>query len=271
MPGTGGLPENPRDLIVVPFNDFEAINSVVQAYRTDLAAIVLEPIAMNIGCVAPDPGFIESLREQCDKNDILLIFDEVLTGFRVGLGGAAERFGVQPDLACFGKAFGCGAPLGALAGSSAVMEAVEPPGVVPISGTNTGRRLTMIWANAAMEELEQPGTYERLFELNELLSEGFRRTFRDAGVPAYIEGYGGRVGVHIGHDKRPRNMAQICEKWNRDLHYALYKDLAANGSLFGFLLPLRLCPEPVTVTLVHSKDDIEEAMSQLRAALARVS
>lgn len=270
MPGSGGLPESPSDLLVIPFNDTAALDAVFAAYGSEIAAVICEPIAMNIGCVAPDQGFLARLRERCDQNASLLIFDEILTGFRVALGGAAELFGIQPDLACFGKAFGCGAPLGAVGGSAAVMGAVEPPGTVAISGTNTGRRLTMAWANASLDELEQPGTYDRLAALNAYFVEALTRTFEDAGVPAYVEGYGGRVGVHIGSDVRPRTMAQVYESWDQDLHYAIYRHLATHSSLYGFLLPLRLCPEPVTLSLVHTEDDIDAAMDELRRAVNEV-
>lgn len=270
VPATAGLLSDPESrLLVVPFNDIEAIQNTFTYYGHEIAAVILEPIALNIGCIAPDPFFLEALREITEKNGSLLIFDEILTGFRVAHGGAQELFGVVPDLACYGKAFGCGAPLAALAGRSEFMDAVQPPGDVAISGTNTGRRFAMIWALAALKVLGEPDFYSKLNGVSEHLEQGLRETFARHQIPVYVEGYGGRIGVVIGASERPRTMGQISDVWLRELQVTLFKDLSSRHNLYGFLLPLTLGPEPLTISAAHTFDDVDEALAALDDSLAR--
>ncbi|HMG05213.1 MAG TPA: aminotransferase class III-fold pyridoxal phosphate-dependent enzyme, partial [Chthoniobacterales bacterium] len=235
-----------------------------------IAAVILEPIALNIGCIAPDPGFLATLRQICDTFGSILIYDEVLTGFRVARGGASELFGIPADLICLGKALGCGMPVAALAGKRAYMEVLTPKGEVQMAGTNTGRNMTVRGTLAALRVLGAPGFYQRLGELNDRTVNGCRSLFEAYGVPAYVEGYGGRIGVFLGLESRPRNFRDVVLGWNREFHIACYRDAYYRKRLFGFLLPLGICPEPITLSIAHNEEVIDETLTRLEDILRNV-
>jgi glutamate-1-semialdehyde 2,1-aminomutase len=260
--GSAGAPEAIDDfVVVVPFNDLDALESAIAAHGPELAAVLLEPIALNMGCVRPDPGYLQRLREVTRDAGILLIFDEVLTGFRVALGGAQELYGVQPDLACFSEAFGAGMPIAALTGRAEVMELLGPPGPVPMSGTNSARALSVVGALASLRELRTPGFHVRLGELNDRLVHGLRRATADAGVPAFVDGCGGRIGLYFGLDRAPRNLRDIAGAWNVEYHTRVYRRLVSEEALYGFN-PLGNAPDALNVTIAHSEKDLDETIDR---------
>ena len=270
--GSAGLPdEDLKELIIVlPFNDVDALQATFEKQGAEIAAIILEPIALNIGCIAPDEGFLQTLREICDANGSLLIYDEVLTGFRVARGGAGELFGVAADLVCLGKALGCGMPVAALAGKREYMEVLTPKGEVQMAGTNTGRHMTVLGTLAAVRTMGQPGFYEHLRSLNDRAVHGCRMLFERYGVPAYVEGYGGRIGVFLGPDTRPRDFREVVRTWNRKFHVACYREAYHRKGLFGFLLPLGVCPEPITLSAAHTFELIDETLNRLEHILKTI-
>jgi len=272
VPGSQGLPDAALAplVIVLPFNDVDALQAAFERDGAEIAAVILEPIALNIGCIAPDPGFLATLRQICDRFGALLIYDEVLTGFRVARGGASELFGVSADLICLGKALGCGMPVAALAGKRAYMEVLTPKGKVQMAGTNTGRNITVRGTLAALRVLGEPGFYRRLGELNDRTVNGCRDLFERYGVPAYVEGYGGRIGIFLGLETRPRNFREIVSGWNQEFHIACYRDAYYRKGLFGFLLPLGICPEPVTLSIAHNEEIIDETLTRLEDILRNV-
>jgi glutamate-1-semialdehyde 2,1-aminomutase len=268
LAGTPGLPEEIGELVLpLPWNNRELIDRAFAVHGADIAAVILEPVCLNIGCVAPDPGLLRHLRSITADHRALLIFDEVLTGFRVALGGAQERFGVVPDLACYGKAFGCGMPIAGVAGKADYMSVVAPLGDLQISGTNTGRYLSVVGALAALREVRRPGFYDHIDQLNDKLVSGIAGVLAGHGVPAYVEGYGGRVGVHIGSTARPRTMADVAQSYNKDYAVRLFRLLSEKYDLYGFLLPLAYCPEPVTISACHTVELVDEAINRLDDAL----
>lgn len=268
--GSAGMPESLGELcLVLPWNSPEALERAVALHRGELAAVILEPIAFNMGCVAPDPGFLEFVRELTAREGIVLIFDEVLTGFRLAPGGAAEYLGVTPDLACYGKALGCGMPIAAVAGRRDLMATISPLGGVEVSGTNTGRILTVAGAIAALREIARPETHARLAALQDLLVRGLRTVLDRHGVPAYVEGHGGRIAVYLGLTERPRDLRAIVAGWDRAYHLECYKAARERG-LYGFLNPLPYSPEAITLSTAHSRQDIEETLNVLDTVLARL-
>jgi len=272
MAGSEGLPdETLKELIyVLPFNDVNALENVFKHHGHEIAGVILEPISLNIGCIRPDDNFLKTLRDICDMHGALLIFDEVLTGFRVALGGAGELFGVNPDLVCLGKALGCGAPVAALAGKSDYMNLLKPSGNVEMAGTNTGRQMTVASALAAIRELKKPGFYEKLRNLNKMTIEGCIQLFERYKIPAYVEGFGGRIGIHIGTESRPRNFREVVNTWNQSFHLACYRKAFYEKGLFGFLLPLTICPEPITLSIAHTDNDINETLNRFEDILQNI-
>jgi glutamate-1-semialdehyde 2,1-aminomutase len=266
--GSRGLPEDAlKDLIVVvPFNDVSAVERAFELNRGELAAVIAEPVSLNIGCVYPQPGFLEFLREKCDAEGSLLIFDEILTNFRLGPSGAQGAFGVTPDLTCLGKALGCGFPVAALCGLSSHMDVLSPVGGVEMAGTNTGRRLSILGALHAIEAMVAQEAWRQVQVLQDIFVDGAREIFARHGVPAHVQGAGGRIGVHIGLDRQPENFRDIARAWNRDYHVKCYM-ACVDADLFGFLLPLGPCPEPVTLSTAHTAADIHETLNRLESIL----
>ena len=191
LPGTAGVPEEAvANTLVVPYN-------IVPEIGNDVAAVIVEPIAANMGVVAPAPGFLEGLRAACDKAGALLIFDEVITGFRIGMGGAQAKYDVRPDITCFGKVIGGGLPIGAIGGSRAVMENLSPLGKVFHAGTLAGNPLATAAGLAALNELTQD-VYMELGARARQLATLLRDACTSAGIVAQFPVVGTLVGAYFG-------------------------------------------------------------------------
>jgi len=187
IPGSPGVPEGTvADTLVAPFNDVAAVEAVVAAHGKDLAAVIVEPVCGNMGTVAPKPGYLETLREITRRNGTVLIFDEVMTGFRVALGGAQQRYGIRPDMTCLGKIVGGGLPAAAYGGRADIMATVAPEGPVYQAGTLSGNPLAMAAGIAILDLLARPGTYETLEARSARLEDGLRRAAREAGATVTI-------------------------------------------------------------------------------------
>ncbi|GGK90846.1 aspartate aminotransferase family protein [Mangrovihabitans endophyticus] len=266
--GSAGVPDVVADLtLVVPYNDLSALESAFRAHRGDIAAVIMEPIAMNMGCIAPAPGYLAGVRQICAQDGAVLIFDEVLTGFRVGLGGAQAKYGVTPDLACFSKAFGCGLPIAALAGRADLMALLGPPGPVPMSGTNSARLLVVAGALAAMRELAQPGFYDGLEKRGQQMAQGLATVAADAGIAASAVSFGGRTSIFFGCPEPPANLRDVASGWDADFHTRVYRELMTSQHVYGFI-PLPNAPDPINVTAAHSEADIEEALDKFATAVS---
>jgi len=186
---TLGLPDSPgvprgavQDTLVAPYNDLKAVSALFDANPGQVAAIIVEPVAGNMGVVLPEPGFLPGLRQLCTQHDALLIFDEVMTGFRVALGGAQEKYGVLPDLTCLGKVIGGGLPVGAYAGPRALMSHVAPAGPMYQAGTLSGNPLAMTAGIATLDALTAPGVFDDLVAATERLCAGQADLAAAAGV-----------------------------------------------------------------------------------------
>lgn len=195
LPGSAGVtPGTVADTIVVPYNDLAALDAVLAEHGADVAAILVEPIAANMGLVPPVEGYLAGLRERCSRAGALLVCDEVITGFRVGVGGAQQRYGITPDLSIFGKVVGGGLPLAAVGGPAALMDELAPLGPVYQAGTLSGNPLATAAGLAALAHLDA-GAYDTLEETAARLADGLRATFAEAGVPAQVTRAFTLVGV----------------------------------------------------------------------------
>jgi glutamate-1-semialdehyde 2,1-aminomutase (EC 5.4.3.8) len=192
IPSTPGVTEGAaHDTIVLPYNDLDAVADVLEQRGEEVAAIIVEPVAGNMGVVLPRDGFLQGLRALCDTYGVVLIFDEVITGFRVALGGAQERFGVTPDLTTLGKIIGGGFPVGAFGGKREIMERLAPVGPVYQAGTLSGNPIAMVAGLALIEELSKPGVYDELERKGARLEAGLRSAVETAGIDAHLT----RVGA----------------------------------------------------------------------------
>jgi glutamate-1-semialdehyde 2,1-aminomutase len=258
IPGSPGVPPGTvADTLVAPYNDVAAVEQVFAAHGADLAAVIVEPVAGNMGLVAPAAGYLEALREITRRHGALLIFDEVMTGFRLSYGGAQKLYGVMPDLTCLGKVIGGGLPVGAYGGRLDVMDKVAPLGPVYQAGTLSGNPLAMAAGCAALDALALPGTYERLEALSARLHEGLLEVAAEAGVAVTVNRVGSMITVFF------------CPGPVVDYATAKASDTAAFGRFFHAMLErgVYLPPaqfEAAFVSLAHTESDIDQTV---RAAL----
>ena len=191
IPGSPGVPADlAKKTLSLPYNDPNAVRDAFERYGQDIAALIVEPVAGNMGVVGPEPGFLEGLREATAEYGSLLIFDEVMTGFRVAPGGAQERFGIMPDLTCLGKVIGGGMPVGAYGGKRTIMERVAPEGDVYQAGTLSGNPLAMAAGLTTLRILKEGSLYEELERLSSILFNGLKNAARDAGVEIAVNRIG---------------------------------------------------------------------------------
>jgi glutamate-1-semialdehyde 2,1-aminomutase len=267
---TLGVPNSPgvtagaaRDTGVAEFNDLDSVRALVDA--GDVAAVFVEPVAGNMGCVAPEPGFLEGLREICDASGALLVFDEVMTGFRVAPGGAQERFGVLPDLTTLGKVIGGGLPVGAFGGRREIMGRVAPAGPVYQAGTLSGNPLATAAGNAMLREIRNhPDLYDRLEALGGILDEGFEALIQDVDVPLHWS----RVGAMAALAFTPEPV--------RDWTTASRADTELFGRFFRGMLEegIYLAPsayEALFLSTAHTEEDMHRLVESAGRVLRRVS
>jgi glutamate-1-semialdehyde 2,1-aminomutase len=199
IPGSPGVPEAAvADTRTVPYNDADAVRALMQAQGERIAAVIVEPVAGNMGCVPPRPGYLERLRELTREHGALLIFDEVMTGFRVAYGGAQQLYGVTPDLTCLGKVIGGGLPVGAYGGRADLMRQVAPEGPVYQAGTLSGNPLAMAAGCATLDALRDGAAYTRLEQLGTRLSTGLAAAAEEAGVIATVNRVGSMLTPFLG-------------------------------------------------------------------------
>ncbi len=186
------------DTLTCPYNDLDAVKEMVQMHKNEIAAIIIEPVAGNMGCILPKPGFLEGLRSICDEENIVLIFDEVMTGFRLAAGGAQEKYNIEADLVTYGKVIGAGMPVGAFGGKQKIMEHISPLGNVYQAGTLSGNPIAMIAGFTLLNELKNnPAIYTELNEKTEYLKTGLDKVLKDWGKAYVINQIGSMISVHF--------------------------------------------------------------------------
>jgi glutamate-1-semialdehyde 2,1-aminomutase len=268
---TLGLPDSPgvprtttSHTLTAPYNDLEAVKELFSADAGEIAGVILEPVVGNAGFITPEPGFLEGLREVTRENGALLVFDEVMTGFRIAYGGAQARFGVTPDLTTMGKVIGGGLPVGAYGGRADIMAMVAPAGPMYQAGTLSGNPLAMTAGIKTLELLRQDGVYERLEAVTRRLSEGILRAGEAAGLPIC----GGSISAMFGFF--------LCEGPVRNFEDAKAADLPRFGQLHRAMLErgVYLAPsafEAGFTSLAHTDADIDTTLTAFQEAFKAIA
>jgi glutamate-1-semialdehyde 2,1-aminomutase len=250
IPSTPGVPSTvTADTVVCPFNDVDAAAAAVMRYGEGLACVIVEPVAGNMGVVPPEPGFLETLRSLCDASGALLVFDEVITGFRVARGGAQARYGVAPDLTVLGKIVGGGLPLGAFGGRADLMERLAPAGDVYQAGTLSGNPLATAAGLSVLRRLRDPSVYEELERRAALLEEGLAPFGRVQRVGSMLTLFAMEAPVRSFDD------AQAADA---DRYGALFRHLLAHGV---YVAPSQY--EAMFVSLAHGLDEIDHTIASV--------
>jgi len=261
VPAGPGVPASlAESLIICPWNDPEAVERAFAAHGSEIAAILTEPVMCNTGCILPRPGYLQFLRDITRRHGALLIFDEVITGFRLGLGGAQGYFGVQPDLSTFAKALGGGFPVAALAGTWSVMREIAD-GRYSHSGTYNANVMAMASVDAALDELAKPGTYERMFTLGDRLMDGLRTRFAAANVPVQVQGLGPVFQVWFA-DRPIHSWREAATHARTGSFRAFWEEMVLRGVLFH---PNQF--ENLFISAVHDEQHIDDTLAALDAAL----
>ncbi len=268
---TLGLPDSPgvprsttANTLTAPYNDLEAVKALFAENPGEIAGVILEPVVGNAGFITPEPGFLEGIREITRDNGALLVFDEVMTGFRISYGGAQAKFGITPDLTTMGKVIGGGLPVGAYGGRAEIMAMVSPAGPMYQAGTLSGNPLAMTAGIKTLQLLKQPGTYERLEAITKRLSGGILEAAKAAGLPIT----GGSISAMFGFF--------LCNGPVRNFGEAKAADTERFGRLHRAMLErgVYLAPsafEAGFTSLAHSDTDIETTLAAFRDSFAAIA
>ncbi|REA71036.1 glutamate-1-semialdehyde-2,1-aminomutase [Staphylococcus pseudintermedius] len=263
LPDSPGVPEGTaKNTITVPYNDLEAVKYAFEVFGDDIAAVIVEPVSGNMGVVPPINNFLQGLRDITKENDALLIFDEVMTGFRVGYNCAQGYFNVIPDLTCLGKVIGGGLPVGAFGGRKEIMDHIAPSGDIYQAGTLSGNPLAMTSGYMTLSQLT-PESYDYFNELGDMLEEGLTEIFAKHQVPLTVNRAGSMIGFFL--NEGPVTNFKEANQSDLELFGQLYRELAEQGI---FLPPSQF--EGMFLSTAHTKEDIEKTLHAFDVALERL-
>ena len=265
VPQGPGLPKGVEEnLIILPWNDADALADAIQREGDDIAAVLTEPVMCNTGCILPKQGFLEAMRELTQRRGIVLIFDEVITGFRLGLAGAQGRLGIRPDLSVFAKGIGGGFPVAAMGGRADIM-ALVARGTVSMAGTYAANGIAIAAANAALDELATPGLYEKLDAVSDELRFGLEQVLSDARLPAYVAGLGplmqvwfAKAEIHNYRDAERHADQDLFRKW--------WEGMLSRGVLFH-----PGAYENLFVSTAHTRADVAATLEAARGVAAELA
>ena len=268
---TLGVPNSPgvtkgtaQDTLLAPYNDLSAVKKIIEDNPNQIAAIILEPVAGNMGCIPPKNGFLEGLRSLCNEHDIILIFDEVMTGFRLSKGGASEYYGVTPDMVTLGKIIGGGLPVGAFGGKKEIMDMVAPVGPVYQAGTLSGNPIAMGCGYTLLKELnENPSIYSQLEENTAYFEKELRRVFDNKNLRYTINRVGSMISFHFDIDE-VNNFVDACNA-NADLFKTLFHGVLKRGVYFA---PSAF--ESLFLSTTHTKELLDSTIVAIEETLEEI-
>jgi glutamate-1-semialdehyde 2,1-aminomutase len=261
VPTSPGVPKANADLtLTLPYNDIEAAKTLFAECGDEIAGLIIEPVAGNMNCILPLDGYLAALRALCTQHGVLLIFDEVMTGFRVALGGAQAHYDVTPDLTCFGKIIGGGMPVGAYGGRRDLMEQIAPSGPIYQAGTLSGNPVAMAAGLAVLEQVQAPGFHDALSAKTKLLTDGLQRVADEEGIPFSTNAVGGMFGLFFSAEK-VTSYAQATSAdsamFNRFFHGMLTRGVYLAPSAF----------EAGFISSAHSEQDIADTLDAARTSM----
>jgi len=264
VPTSPGVPKANADLtLTLPYNDIEAAKTLFAECGDEIAGLIIEPVAGNMNCILPLDGYLAALRALCTQHGVLLIFDEVMTGFRVALGGAQAHYDVTPDLTCFGKIIGGGMPVGAYGGRRDLMEQIAPSGPIYQAGTLSGNPVAMAAGLAVLEQVQAPGFHDALWAKTKLLTDGLQRVADEEGIPFSTNAVGGMFGLFFSTEK-VTSYAQATSAdsamFNRFFHGMLKRGVYLAPSAF----------EAGFISSAHSEQDIADTLDAARTSMRDV-
>jgi glutamate-1-semialdehyde 2,1-aminomutase len=262
-PDSLGVPKSYTDqTFVLPYNDIDAMKQLFAADGDSIACVIVEPVAGNMNLVPPIPGFLETMRELCTEHGAVLIFDEVMTGFRTALGGAQSVYGVKPDLTTLGKVIGGGLPVGAFGGRAEIMNCIAPLGGVYQAGTLAGSPLAVAAGLAMLTEIQRPGFYETLTERTAQMLAGLKERAEAAGVPFSTHQVGGMFGCFFTHEPQVTRFDQVMacnvDQFKRYFHHMLDHNIYLAPSAF----------EAGFVSAAHGDEEINLTLAAAEKAFA---
>lgn len=265
QPSSPGVPEDfAKHTLTCEYNNLDSVKQAFEQYPNDIACLIIEPVAGNMNCIPPKEGFLQGLRELCTRYGALFIIDEVMTGFRVALGGAQHYYGVTPDLTTLGKIIGGGMPVGAFGGKKDIMQHIAPTGPVYQAGTLSGNPIAMSAGLACLTELAKPGNEQLLSEKTAVLANGFKALADKHGIPLTVQYVGGMFGLFFTEQERIESYADVmkCDvkAFNAFFHHMLAKGVYLAPSAFeaGFM------------SLAHSDQDIADTLAAADQAFAEM-
>jgi glutamate-1-semialdehyde 2,1-aminomutase len=266
VPSSPGVPADfAKHTLTVEFNNLNSVAEAFKQHPDDIACIIVEPVAGNMNCIPPVDGFLSGLRDICDQYGALLIFDEVMTGFRVALGGAQQKYAISPDLTCLGKVIGGGMPVGAFGGKREIMQCLAPVGPVYQAGTLSGNPVAMAAGLAALTAIQQEGLYEQLTENTQNLAEGFKTLAHKHGIPMTVNYAGSMFGLFFTDVERVTNYQQAIN-CNTAQFNQFYHGMLTHGV---YLAPASY--EAGFVSAAHTADIIEQTLLIADKVLAEVA
>ncbi|UIK48144.1 glutamate-1-semialdehyde 2,1-aminomutase [Staphylococcus pettenkoferi] len=264
LPDSPGVPEGiAKNTITVPYNDLDAIQTAFENFGDDIAGVIVEPVAGNMGVVPPQEGFLQVLRDITQEYGSLLIFDEVMTGFRVGYNCAQGYFNVTPDLTCLGKVIGGGLPVGAFGGKKEIMDHIAPVGDIYQAGTLSGNPLAMTSGYETLSQLT-PESYDHFNHLGDLLEEGLKEVFAKHNVPITVNRAGSMIGYFL--NEGPVTNFDQANKSDLELFGQMYREMAKEGV---FLPPSQF--EGTFLSMAHTEEDIKQTIQAFDTALGRIT
>ena len=265
IPSSAGVPEQiAKQTLVVPYNDIESVKTAFKKYKNQIAAVLVEPVAANMGVVLPINGYLKSLRELCSVEDALLIFDEVITGFRLALGGAQQVFGINADITCLGKIIGGGLPAAAVGGKTEIMDMLAPVGPVYQAGTLSGNPLATAAANATLDILAEEDCYKKLESAVAELEKGLEQAAQEAHIPVTINRIGSIMSCFFT-DKKVLNFADVqstnIKTWKQFFIKMLEQGIYLAPSAY----------EAMFISLAHSPADIEKTINAAKISFSEIT